>query len=93
MKCEVVRDMIPLYAEKLCDAETAALVEEHIKTCADCRALLEKLPRAELPKADPAEIKPFVKVRRKLRVMVIALITLGVVLLAVLILAGYLAVN
>lgn len=93
MKCEVIRDLIPLFDEKLCSPESADLVAEHIKTCADCKALLEKLPKTELPKAAPGEIKPFVKVKRKLRQRVIGLISLGVVLLAVLIPVGYLTVN
>lgn len=93
MKCEVIKDLIPLYDEKLCSAESAALVEEHIKTCAACKVLLEKLPKTELPKADTDALKPFVKVKRRLRTRVIGLIVLGVVLLAVLIPVGYLTVN
>ncbi len=92
-KCEIIRDLIPLYDEKLCSAESAALVEEHIKTCAACQGLLEKLPRTEPPKADTDALKPFVKVKRRLRARIIALIALGVVLLAVLIPVGYLTVN
>lgn len=93
MKCEVVKDLLPLYDEKLCSPESAALVEEHIKACAACKVLLEKLPKTELPKAAPNEIKPFVKIKRRLRARVIGLIVLGVVLLAVLIPVGYLTVN
>lgn len=93
MKCEVVRDLLPLYDEKLCSAESTALVEEHIKTCASCQGLLEDLPKTELPKAAPNEIKPFVKIKRRLRARVIGLIVLGVALLAVLIPVGYLTVN
>lgn len=93
MKCEVIRDLIPLYDEKLCSGESAALVEEHIETCAACKRLLEELPRADVPQADPNGIKPFVKIKRKLRARVAALIALGVVLLAVLIPVGYLTVN
>lgn len=93
MKCEIVRDLIPLYDEKLCSDESAALVEEHLKTCDACKALLEKLPKTEPPKADENAIKPFVKVNRRLRKRVIALIALGAALLAILIPVGYLTVN
>lgn len=93
MKCEVVRDLIPLYDEKLCSDESAALVEEHIKTCGACKALLERLPKTESPKADENDIKPFVKVKRRLRTRIVVLIVLGVLLLAVLIPVGYLTVN
>lgn len=93
MKCEVIRDLLPLYDEKLCSAESAALVEEHLKTCAACGELLEKLPEPEIIEADEYAIKPFVKVKKKLRKRVIALIALGAALLAVLIPVGYLTVN
>ncbi|MDE7230092.1 MAG: zf-HC2 domain-containing protein [Oscillospiraceae bacterium] len=93
MKCEVIRDLLPLYDEELCSPESAALVEEHIKTCAACRSLIEDLSKTEPPKATLSEIKPFVKVKHKLRARIIGLITLGVVLLAVLIPVGYLTVN
>lgn len=93
MKCEVIRDLLPLYDEKLCSAESAVLVEEHIKTCAACKGLLEKLPATEPPKADTDALKPFIKVKRRLRARIIALITLGIVLLAVLIPVGYLTAN
>ncbi|MCM1164851.1 MAG: zf-HC2 domain-containing protein [Lachnospiraceae bacterium] len=93
MKCEIIRDLIPLYDEKLCSGESAALVEEHIKTCAACKELLEELPKADIPKADPNGIKPFAKVKRRLRGRIAVLIALGVVLLAVLIPVGYLTVN
>lgn len=93
MKCEVVRDLLPLYDEKLCSTESATLIEEHIKSCAACKGLLETLPKTELPKADTNALKPFVKVKRRLRARIIGLITLGVVLLAVLIPVGYLTVN
>lgn len=92
MKCEVVRDLLPLYDEKLCSDESAALVEEHIKTCAACKGL-DMLLKTELPKADTDALKPFVKVKRKLRTRIVGLITLGAVLLAVLIPVGYLTVN
>ncbi len=93
MKCEVVRDLIPLYDEKLCSKESAEIVEGHIKICDSCRELLEKLPREKPPEIDMDKIKPFVKVKRKLRARIIALVSLCVMLLAVLIPVGYLTVN
>ncbi|MDE7230044.1 MAG: zf-HC2 domain-containing protein [Oscillospiraceae bacterium] len=93
MKCEVVRDLIPLYDEKLCSAETAALLEEHIKTCTDCKALLKMLSKTEIPGAYTNELKPFEKVNRTLRARAIALITLGILLLAGLIPVGCVCVR
>ena len=41
MKCEIIKDLIPLYCDGLCGDETRAAVEEHIAGCEDCRRLLE----------------------------------------------------
>ena len=41
MTCEVIRDLLPLYADGVASQESRALVEEHIRTCDECRALYE----------------------------------------------------
>lgn len=41
MKCEIVRDLIPLYCDGLCSDETKAAVDEHVAGCEDCKKLLE----------------------------------------------------
>ncbi|MCD7845160.1 MAG: zf-HC2 domain-containing protein [Oscillospiraceae bacterium] len=43
MNCEVIRDLLPLYADGACSPASAALVREHIGGCQDCAALLERL--------------------------------------------------
>lgn len=40
MTCDVIKDLIPLYEEDLCSQASRVLVEEHMETCADCRAIL-----------------------------------------------------
>lgn len=34
--CALVRDLAPLYAEKLTSAETRSCIEEHLVSCEDC---------------------------------------------------------
>ena len=41
MKCEIVKDLIPLYCDGLCSEETKSAVKEHTAGCEDCRRLLE----------------------------------------------------
>ena len=43
MNCEVVRDLLPLYADEVCSKESRGLVEEHLTDCPECRNLLKKL--------------------------------------------------
>lgn len=41
--CGVIRDLLPLYAEKLTSEESDALIKEHLAECKDCSEYLEKL--------------------------------------------------
>lgn len=42
-ECSVVRDVLPLYLEHMVSEGTAAFVEEHLESCSDCAAELERL--------------------------------------------------
>ena len=42
-ECSIVRDILPLYAEKMVSKDTAEFVKGHLENCHVCRAELEKL--------------------------------------------------
>ena len=42
-ECSIVRDILPLYAEKMVSKDTAEFVKGHLENCPICRAELEKL--------------------------------------------------
>ena len=37
MKCEIIRDLIPLYLDDVCSEESKKLVEDHLSECKECR--------------------------------------------------------
>ncbi len=43
MDCKIIIDLLPAYAEGKCSEDTARLVREHLQSCAECRAALERL--------------------------------------------------
>ncbi len=47
-ECNIIKDLIPLYAEGLASKDSASFVEEHIRTCDSCRAELEKIRKPEV---------------------------------------------
>ena len=47
-ECEVIRDLLPLYADDVCSETSRGLVEEHLQECPDCSAMLEKLRSHEI---------------------------------------------
>lgn len=40
-KCEIVKDLLPLYADCICSESSKELVEEHITACENCKNELE----------------------------------------------------
>lgn len=46
--CDVIKDLLPLYADNVCSEHSKDIVEEHLTECEDCReyyeAMTEKLP-------------------------------------------------
>lgn len=50
--CSVIQDLLPLYCDDACSAESRRLVEEHLKECDDCRETYQ-LMQAALPPAPP----------------------------------------
>lgn len=93
INCEVVKDLIPLYSEGLCSETGRAAVKEHIEGCESCRKLLEVSIQREKTPPIPNEKNVFKKLSRRLKMNLAVMISLGVVLLAVLGVVGYLSVG
>lgn len=45
--CEIVQDLLPLYADKVCSASSRELVETHLGECGDCQKKLAALRDTE----------------------------------------------
>ena len=43
MNCNVIHDLLPLYADKICSDESRKLVDGHLADCKDCSALLQQM--------------------------------------------------
>jgi len=42
-KCELIRDILPLYLDEVCSEESRRAVEEHLRGCPDCSDLLLRM--------------------------------------------------
>ena len=47
-ECDVIRDLLPLYADDACSEKSRALVNEHLLDCAECRDVLQRLRDSEI---------------------------------------------
>lgn len=61
--CDVIRDLLPLYAEGLASESSKKLVEEHLAQCENCRRVLEELKK---PPVVPVEEPAIGNVRREI---------------------------
>lgn len=43
MKCEVIRDLLPLYSEGLTSSDSNELVREHLTSCHECNEILNNI--------------------------------------------------
>lgn len=72
-KCSIVRDILPLYYEKMVSEETAAFVEEHLAVCDECAEMFREMKQeteadADVPRyADDSNVLKTIKkkMRRK----------------------------
>ena len=71
-ECSLIKDILPLYAEKLTSAETRSIVEEHLKYCETCRREYEALLADEnlsesIPAVESGEFEEVRAIKKKLR--------------------------
>ena len=48
ISCDIIKDLLPLYYDGVCSADSKAIIEAHLAQCADCRAELAEMGK-ELP--------------------------------------------
>ena len=46
--CNVIRDLLPLYADEVCSEESRELVDEHLTECAACTEELVRIREVRL---------------------------------------------
>lgn len=91
--CEVMADLITLYADDLCSLNSKELVEEHLTKCDSCKAKLEHYKASlDIENQEVSEnVAPMKKVNKKLRSRKIVVIILSVILALILICLGILS--
>ena len=58
LSCEVIKDLLPLYYDKVCSKESCSLIEEHLAQCPQCVNELQKLKmNLEKPSVPEGEVK------------------------------------
>ena len=66
VSCNVIRDLLPLYAEKLTSPDSNRLVEEHLTDCPECSRQLSLMQKAA-PMPVEVDTDPLEKIRQIMR--------------------------
>ncbi len=70
LPCKVIEDMLPMYYDKVCSEESAALVEEHLKDCDQCSRMLSDLRSdMDIPEKKVDDIKPLKRIQKSYKKM------------------------
>lgn len=69
MKCSIIQDLLPSYADDICSNDTKELIEEHTAQCPQCREKLEQMKNTSIVagKAANKQIDYLKKVRCAIR--------------------------
>lgn len=101
MKCNVVRDLLPLYLEQLCEEKTSKEIKDHLEGCEECRQRWEEMGGPVESMIDQLEnetvsIEPMKKYQKKIKKknrMLVLLLLLSVTVIGILSYLSYGQIN
>lgn len=70
--CNIIQDLLPLYADDVVSPESKAMVDAHLANCAECRETLDEI-RSSVPVPQHSDTTLFKKIKRKQQIKSVAL--------------------
>ena len=63
--CNVIRDLLPLYADEVCSSESREIVDEHLAECPACKEVLARIRENEIENHLAAEKEDVIRYQKK----------------------------
>ena len=76
MKCEIIKDLLPLYIDHLTSDESNREIEQHVSQCKECNNELMTMQRStEIPSQnfDESDVKPYRKYNKRMLLLKISI--------------------
>ena len=86
--CDMIRDLLPLYADGVCSEESRKYVNEHLASCPECTDMLQKMNQKVAVSAEH-DISAVKKIKKRVRLGKIVAAVLSAFLVLVVVCAGY----
>lgn len=97
ISCEVIKDLLPLYADGICSNESKKLVEEHLKKCEGCKRQFSNMKTdissPKIIENEKDKVKALNKFAKNYNTKKIRTFVLGVLICAVVCLVGIVGYN
>ncbi len=84
-QCDMIKDLLPLYADEVCSEESRKTVAAHIAGCPECRSMLEKMNK-QLAVNVNNDIGTLKRIKKRIW---IERIVIGLIAVAVLVTGGW----
>lgn len=79
LECDIIKDLIPLYIENIASEGSSKEVEYHIKTCDNCKKILDQMKRKAIV-IDKEEVEPLMLLKKRIKHHIIKIIGLSIFL-------------
>ena len=74
MKCNIIRDLLPLYCDKLTSQDSNEEIEKHLHECGECNAVYESMKQKEDDiKVPEKDVKPLKKAKKRITLRAFAI--------------------
>lgn len=91
IKCDIIRDLLPSYSDKISSESTNELVNEHLKNCKECREILKNMNKeidTTITDIENEQINYLKGFKKKKRLLIILSIILTIIILVVIFIAN-----
>ena len=86
--CDMIHDLLPLYADGVCSEESRRIVNEHLASCDACSDLLRKMNQKVAINAE-TDISAVKKINKKIRLGKLAIAAVSLIAAVALLVGGY----
>ncbi|MBO4456663.1 MAG: zf-HC2 domain-containing protein [Butyrivibrio sp.] len=90
-ECDLIADLLPIYMDKKCCDDTRKFVEDHIKSCDECREMYDAMAR-EIPTVESSQKKKKLRLSPVSKMALVVLAYWAFVVVALIIYA-YIMIN
>lgn len=86
--CDVVQDLLPLYKDEVCSAQSKRIVEEHLKECSECNKIMKQLDNYKVDNILESEKESVLNMHEKKEVrktFMVGIVTAGILMIPIIV--------